>query len=263
MISCRGVSRFLRSAALVLAFPLGVFRLVSADPVAPEIVHLATIENKAKLGLSNVPAYTCSETMERSSRTSSRFQFSRSDELKLEVAEIGGKELFSRAGEKSFTDTGLRQYANRGLVATGMFYHMADTVFGTPYARFRFVGRKRLKGHHSLQYDLTVSSLFANYHLQFNNHDARSGFRGSIWADETSFDLIRMHIEATDIPPELLLRSATTEIDYLRASLDGKSYLIPSSAEIVTIFTNGQESRNRIRFSNCRKYGVESTVIFQ
>jgi hypothetical protein len=99
--------------------------------------------------------------------------------------------------------------------------------------------------------------------LNFNYHEARCGFRGSIWADETSFDLIRMSIEATDIPPELLLTKATTEIDYTRASLDGNSYLIPSSAEITTTFLNGSESRNQIRFSNCHKYGVESTVTFQ
>jgi hypothetical protein len=72
-----------------------------------------------------------------------------------------------------------------------------------------------------------------------------------------------MRIEATDVPPEMLLREATTEIDYTRASLDGKSYLIPASAEIVTVFFNGNESRNQIHFSHCRKYGVESTVTFQ
>ena len=72
-----------------------------------------------------------------------------------------------------------------------------------------------------------------------------------------------LRIEATDIPQELQLLAATTEIDYTRASLDGNSYLVPSSADIVTIFYNGAESRNQIRFSNCHKYGVESTVTFQ
>jgi hypothetical protein len=235
----------------------------AADPIAPEILYLARIQSKAKLGLSSIPAYTCSEIMERSSRASSRSIFHKVDELKLEVAEIGGKELFLKPGEKTFNETGIRQYANQGLIATGMFYHIADTVFGTPVAHFHFVGKKRLKGRNSLQYDLTVSPLFANYRLQFNNHEAQCGFRGYMWADETSFDLIRLHIEATDLTPELLLRSATTEIDYARASLDGKSYLIPSSAEIVTVFTNGAESRNQIRFSNCHKYGVESTLTFQ
>jgi hypothetical protein len=237
--------------------------LIFAEPIAPEILHLAAIQNKAKLGLSAIPAYTCSETMQRANRANSRFNFRTDDVLQLEVAEIGGKELFSKAGEKEFKDEGLRQYAARGLVATGMFYHIAETIFGTPVAHFQFAGKKRTKGRRSLQYDLKVSPLFANYRLNFNNHEAQCGFRGSIWADEQSLDLIRLRIEATDVPPELMLRSAVTEIDYTRTALDGKSYLIPSSAEITTIFTSGYESRNQIRFSNCRKYGVESTLIFQ
>jgi hypothetical protein len=256
------VSRiFLIAAGIAGVTLLSTF--LAADPVAPEVLHLARIQSKAKLGLSSIPAYTCSEVMERSTRPSSRVLFHKDDVLRLEVAEIGGKELFSKPGEKNFNDDGLRKYANRGLIATGMFYHIAETVFATPVARFHFEGRKRVKGRHSLQYDLTVSSLFANYRLMFNNHEANCGFRGSFWADEESFDLLRLHIEATEVPPELLLRRATTEIDYARASLDGKSYLIPSSAEIVTVFLNGFESRNQIRFSNCHKYGVESTLIFQ
>jgi hypothetical protein len=242
---------------------LSVAILLAGDAVAPEILHLARIQSKAKTGLSSIPAYTCSETMERSMRGNSRFDFKKTDELHFEVAEIGGKELFSKPGEKDFSDLALKEYSRRGLMATGMFYHMAQTVFATPVARFTCNGTKRIKGHKALQYDLTVSALFASYHLSFNNHEAQAGFRGSFWADATTFDLIRLRVEATDVPSELLLRSATTEIDYARASLDGNSYLIPSSAEIVTVFTNGNESRNQMHFSNCRKYGVESTVTFQ
>ncbi len=248
---------YLLSALLLVAAP------IAADSVAPEILHLARIQSKAKLGLSSIPAYTCSEVMERSVRPSSRVMFRKSDELKFEVAEIGGRELFSRPGEKEFSELGIKEFSTRGLIATGMFYQMAQTVFGTPYAHFRFAGRKRVKGHRALQYDISASPLFANYRLNFNNHEAHCGFRGAIWADETSFDLIRMRIEATDVPSELQLYAATTEINYARASLDGNSYLIPASAEINTIFYSGAESRNEIRFSKCHKYGVESVVTFQ
>lgn len=259
MISCLTMSRktYISAALLLAAMP------IAADSVAPEILRLVRIQNKAKISLSSIPAYTCSEAMERSIRSNRSYIFRKTDELKFEVAEIGGKELFSRPGEKSFSELAVQEYSRRGLIATGMFFHIADTVFGTPYARFNYVGTKRVRGHKTLQYDLTVAPLFASYHLNFNNHEANCGFKGSIWADETTFDLIRMRIEATDVPAEMLLRQATTEIDYTRAALDGKSYLIPSSAEIVTVFVNGNESRNQMHFSNCHKYGVESTVIFQ
>jgi hypothetical protein len=248
---------YLLSALLLIAVP------TSADSVAPEILDLARIQGKAKLGLSSIPAYTCSEVVQRSIRSSSHYMFRKTDELKFEVAEIGGKELFSRPGQKEFSELSIKEFSNRGLIATGMFYQIAQTVFGTPYAHFQFAGRKRVRGRKALQYDISASPLFANYRLNFNNHEAQCGLRGAIWADETSFDLIRMRIEATEVPTELQLIAATTEIDYDRAALDGNSYLIPSSAEINTIFYSGAESRNQIRFSKCHKYGVESSVTFQ
>jgi hypothetical protein len=248
--------------SLLLALLLSA-SAIPGDSIAPEILHLAAIQSKAKRGLNGIPAYTCSETMERSTRTSRHYPFHKNDELRFEVAEIGGKELFSKPGEKGFSELAIHEFATRGLIATGMFSHIAETVFGTAVARFTYAGPKRVSGHKALQYDLAVSPVFANYHLNFNNHQAKCGFRGAIWADQSSFDLLRLRIEATDVPAELLLVAATTEINYTRAALDGKSYLIPASAEIDTIFVNGSESRNRIRFTNCHKYGVESTVTFQ
>ncbi len=165
--------------------------LVCAEPIAPEILHLAAIKSKAKIGLSSLPAYTCSETIDRSERRSSRYDFRKTDELKFEVAEIGGKELFSKPGQRTFGEMPTKELAARGLVVTGMFYHVAETVFGTPVTRFQFAGEKRLKGHKSLQYDLAVASLFASYYLTFNGHGAQCGFRGSFWADASSLDVVR------------------------------------------------------------------------
>jgi hypothetical protein len=70
MISCLSVSGKTYYSALLLfaVFP------IAADSVAPEILHLARIQSKAKLGLSSIPAYTCSEVMERSVRSNSRYK---------------------------------------------------------------------------------------------------------------------------------------------------------------------------------------------
>jgi hypothetical protein len=65
------------------------------------------------------------------------------------------------------------------------------------------------------------------------------------------------------VPPELLLQQARTEIDYNRTSFSGKSYLIPASAEVLIVFQGGEEHRDQIRFSNCRKYSSDATISFQ
>jgi hypothetical protein len=243
-------------AALLL--PIG-----AADPIAPEVLLLARIKSKAKLGLANVPAYACSEIMERFTRSASRYNFHKIDQVNLEVAEIGGKELFAKPGSKTFDDRDLKEMVGTGLIATGMFYHIAKNLIESSAPRYHYAGRKKLRGHGSAQYDFEVSSLFAGYQLEFNRHRAMCGMRGSLWADEVSHDLIRIRIEATDIPLPMRVREAITEIDYSRAALDGQTFLIPTECRILIVTLTGQEERNEIRFSKCHKYGVESTLTCQ
>jgi hypothetical protein len=234
-----------------------------ADPIPPEVLALARIKSKAKQGLANVPDYTCSETMERFTRSAIRYNFHRIDQVNLEVAEIGGKELFAKPGSKVFDDQDLLHIVGSGLVATGMFFHMAKNLIDSPAPKFLYAGKKRLKGHASLQYDFDVASLFAGYQLDFNGYKAMCGMKGSLWAAEESHDLIRIRIEATDIPVHLRVRQAVTEIDYSRAAADGQSFLIPTECQILIVMITGQEERNDVRFSKCHKYGVESTLTFQ
>jgi hypothetical protein len=242
--------------ALILAAGL-------ADPIPPEVLTLARIKTKAKQGLANVPDYTCAETMERYTRSASRYNFRKVDQVNLEVAEIGGKELFAKSGSKTFDDQDLLHMIGSGLIATGMFFHMAKNLIDSPAPRFRYDGQKKVRGRNSSQYDFDVASLFAGYQLDFNGYKAMCGMKGSLWAAADSHDLMRIRIEATDIPVQLRVRQAVTEIDYSRAAVDGRSFLIPTECWILIVMTTGQEERNDVRFSKCHKYGVESTLTFQ
>jgi hypothetical protein len=242
---------------------LALSSLLAGDSLAPDVLLLARIKLKAKTALADVPAYACSETVLRSIRPVRRLSFQKLDELKLEVAEIGGRELFAKEGAKTFDERGLPEMIGRGLIATGMFYHLAGKIFTGHEARFQFAGKSKVKGHKAVRYDFAVSPLFAGYRLQFNGHTADCGFKGSFWADESTFDLIRVHIEATDVPADLRLVNATTEIDYNRASFSGKNYLIPASSQVDITFQSGEEHRDEIRFAKCHKYGAESTISFQ
>jgi hypothetical protein len=234
-----------------------------ADPIPPEVLMLARIKTKAKQGLANVPDYTCAETMERFTRSAGRYNFHKVDQVNLEVAEIGGKELFAKPGSKTFDEQDLMHMIGYGLVATGMFFHMAKNLIDSPAPKFHYAGQKKVKGHNSAQYDFDVASIFAGYQLDFNGYKAMCGMKGSLWAAENSHDLIRIRIEATDIPVQMRVRQAITEIDYSRAAVDGQSFLIPTECSIFIVMLTGQEERNDVRFSKCHKYGVESTLTFQ
>ncbi len=228
-----------------------------------DVLELARIKDKIQLGLHSIPAYACTETITRSSLVNRRLFFQKLDEFKLEIAEIGDKELYAKSASSAFQDTPLGEMIGRGLISTGMFSRIAKVVFTDPGTHFTYAGEKRIKGRKAVQYNFTILPMFAKYRLSFSGHDADCGVRGSFWADAETLDLIRIHVEATEMPVVLRVRSAITDLNYNRAAIGGKSFLIPSSSEVLITMQNGEEDKNEVHFSNCRKYGVESTLSFQ
>ena len=99
------------------------------DPgVAPEVL-LARIRLRMKDNLERLPNYTCRQTIERSQRLSSSRRFRLVDAIRLEVALVGGKELFAWPGETSFQDREISQLVSGGAIGNGDFALHARSVF--------------------------------------------------------------------------------------------------------------------------------------
>src|SRR5260221_1729008 len=120
MISSTSMGKRCRILLLTLTVPL-----FPQSTVAPEILLLSRIKPHTRQVLAHIPAYACTETMERYHRNFQAHGFRREDKIKLEVAEIGGKELFAKLGDKEFQDRALHQIVPAGLTGTGMFFQIA------------------------------------------------------------------------------------------------------------------------------------------
>ncbi len=88
---------------------------------------LARIRSHMAETLRRQPDYTCVQTVERSQRPARSSRFEVVDTLRLEVALIGGKELFSWPGAGRFEDKELRQIVGRGTTSTGSFGRRPDS----------------------------------------------------------------------------------------------------------------------------------------
>ena len=113
--------------------------LRAAQPETPrEFLLLANIKQKMRLNLRRVPNYTCLETIERSQRYPRSLVVSRDggpgpfrplDILRLEVAEVEGKEFFARPGARNFEDTRPRVFARNGMIGNGVFTLLTRSIF--------------------------------------------------------------------------------------------------------------------------------------
>ena len=89
-----------------------------------------------------------------------------------------------------------------------------------------------------------------------------AGSHGAFWASRDSADLLRLDVVAEDIPPNVPVSEITTQIDFGRLRIGSADVLAPQFSELIVTTTAGSQSRNRMEFSQCRKYNAESAIRF-
>ncbi len=211
--------------------------------------------------LKRLPNYTCLQTIERLRRASAGLRWETVDRVRLEVALVDGKELFSWPGAKKFEDRDLKDMVMGGATSTGNFGLLAKAVFLTGAPNFHYMGEKVLDGRRTHRWDYDVPLERSGYMLRNGEREAVVGFHGSFWADAETFDVVRLEASADNIPPRLELLTSGDAVDYQRVRVGVEDFLLPRASELhITDFAG--ENRNQILFSNCHQYAGESVLVF-
>lgn len=234
----------------------------AAEDIPREVLLLARTRAHMSHLLMRLPNYTCLQTIERTSRKPGK-RMELIDVVRIEVALVNGRELFAWPGSKKFEDREIVDMVKGGAIGNGNFALHAKAVFQSSAPRFTFSGERILEdGRKTLHWDFVVPQLASGYALRQGSNLAIVGFHGSFWVDSQSLDLIRLEVEADNIPPALQISRARDSVEYIRIQLGDEAYLLPSKSELVITDTGGTESQNRIAFSGCRQYTGESTISF-
>ncbi len=89
-------------------------------------------------------------------------------------------------------------------------------------------------------------------------------YYGKLWIDQQSGVILRLQVEATELPRSFPIRNATLEIDYKSVLLgDGTHFVLPVKSVLNTIDSDGIGARNTQRFQNCQKFRVTSRIMPQ
>jgi len=235
---------------------------LAADDLAPETLLLARIKTKTGENLRRLPNYTCLQTVERSLRRVPSRKFELLDMLRLEVALVGGKELYSWPGAGRFEDRKLSDLVQSGATGEGAFALHARSVFLSNGPTFTYAGPRERDGRKTERYDYRVPQMLSGFTLRVAGRQAIVGYHGSFWADAATLDLLRLEVIADDIPPHLQLASASNFMEYGRMRIGEADFLLPVSSELTMTDLTGNESRNLTRFDSCRQYAGESFLSF-
>jgi hypothetical protein len=206
------------------------------------------------------PDYTCLETVERISQAApggARVE----DTLRIEVALVGDKEMFAWPGSKEFEDVRPTDLVSSGMFGNGNFALYPRMLFGGAGPAFVYAGEETIAGRRAARFDFRVPRSASRYQLTVNGREGFAGYHGSFHADLETLDLRRIHLIADDIPEELGLTAAEDRVDYGQVKIGEDYFLLPVESALL-MASPAMTSHNRVRFTSCRKFTGESSLIF-
>ncbi len=212
--------------------------------------------------LDELPSFSCLETVQRSVRGARSTKLALVDTLRLEVGFVGGKEVYSWPGVKRFNESTLSDLVGTGLTSNGEFASHARNIFLNNVAAVSFQGEELLRGHHAAKYRYRIPAMFSAWRLTFSGRSGLASSQGLFWVDTESLELLRLEIDADQIPPEIPVRSVHIQIDYGRTKLGEKAFWIPETAQLLWEDYTGAAGRNDVAFSHCRTFRTDSSISF-
>ncbi len=254
--SSRWAARVAASVALLVPVVSGF----AGDPKVDPADLLQRIRNKVAARLSQLPNYTCSETIDRFlQRPSTGLQ--PVDRVKLEVAFVGNRELYARPGGE-FQEGHASRLITSGTISDGEFGSHMVSLFRTDKAEFEFAGLCKKDGHKTYKYNFQMSQEKSNFLLKHDSAQGIVAYHGSFWADASSLDLVRLEIKADHIPSQIGIDSVSETIRYQMINTADSEFLLPESSQLAVSFDGGNYSVNMVKLERCREYTGESTVAF-
>jgi hypothetical protein len=213
--------------------------------------------------LAAVPDYVCSVAIDRYRRPR-RGREQLSDRLRLEVAFVGGKELYGLAGATRFDETPISRLIRAGgTLSTGSYALHIREVFGSARPVFTAAERIRRGGRGQVRLAFTIPRERSQLRATDGNASATVGYSGEAFLDGETFRPIELRVELDDIPAPLRFREAGERTLYRAVGLAGRELSLPETTELTLLVATGERMRNRIHFQNCRNYRAESTISFE
>jgi hypothetical protein len=155
------------------------------------------------------------------------------------------------------TDTSLEEIS--GSWSTGEFASTLLSLFspGTN-ARFRSGGASSISGFSTQVYDFEVPREYSRWTLHVDSQTLVAAYKGSVWVDPSTARVLRIEMQARDIPSDFPMATIESAVDYSYVWIGGKSFLLPVHAESLGCPRGaGDCSHNIIDFRNYHEFRVD------
>lgn len=229
-------------------------RSLSPSEALIERAREAAFEFSEKL-----PNFICKEVMARYSQRGR-------EETPLDI--VSAEIIYDRAKESYRnvkindrpTDTSLEEIS--GAWSTGEFASTLLSLFAPDTnARFRSGGASSISGLSAQVYDFEVRSENSQWRVQAQSQTMLAAYGGSVWVDPSTARVLRIEMQARNIPSDFPMDTIESAVDYSYVSIGGTSFLLPVHAESLGCPRGASHcSHNIIDFRNYHEFRVDVKI---
>lgn len=227
------------------------------------VLELAQLKRNAAAEVARLSNFTCLETVERSHRKSQEQPFRYADTVRLEVALSNNRELYGWPGANHFEEHDVGDVVGSGTISSGSFASDVKAALVDNVSTIVWHGEEEIIGRRALRWDYVVPYYLSGWIVEAGGHRGRVSATGSFWADAKTLELLRLRVNASDIPPDLPIMAAEDTLDFARFRVGSRNLLLPQTAEFVLTDLRGRQSRNVMEFSHCREFTSEAKLSYE
>ncbi len=239
----------------------------SAPVGAPASASAVLIERAREWALSfttSLPNYVCQQFTTRYLKLPGQSGWQAKDVVSANVVYENGKEDYRNIAINGKAQS-KKMEELPGSWSTGEFGTTLRSLFHPGRrAAFRYRKQTQITGMTASVYDYSVKREYSDWRIQLGSQAVIPAYSGRVWIDQKTARVIRIEMQADDIPVEFPLDKVESSNDYglIRlASTD--QFMLPLHAETLscergTTFC----SRNAIEFRNYRKFSGEANITF-
>src|SRR5579871_1650489 len=236
----------------------------SSDSEAAPSAPVSLIESARAVAFQfsqKLPNFVCQEFMSRFAQRG-REEKRPLDTVSAEIVYEDGQETYrnvkidNRPTNKALTEID-------GSWSTGEFATMLlDLFHPNTHAEFRSGGASTISGVSAQVYDFQVEKENSHWMLHAGSQNVVAAYTGSVWLDPNTARVLRIEIQARNLPSDFQVDTVETALDYSDVRLGEGSFLLPVHAEALgcergTSYCN----HNIIDFRNYHEFKSETKIV--
>jgi hypothetical protein len=264
-----------RSESLAAAAPVASAPVVPKTPPAPNAVEQAAIIDEVReyalnytkslpnfLTTQVVRRYQAGAPGSRYNRESTEPSWVAVDLLTLRLSYFDQKEEYKLILHNNSPST--QDFKSLGgATSTGEFGSLLRDIFEPrSHAHFAWDGWARLRNQLVMAFSYSVEQQYSQWGIEYEKKDHLvPAYSGRILIDKDTHVVLRVTLNADNIPLSFPVKMATTILDYDYTDISGHQFLLPLKSE-TQMSADGVLSKNDTEFRLYRKYSAESSLTY-